>query len=131
MSMLLAIRHQAAGRSDMTLKLLKHAAQLTPWNSEILNLLGEAFEKFSFSLKENRFNSGLLSRDDFIKSLSPEQALNLVKAEGLYTKALISDPLNTRATNNRKRMGSIVKKIDQLRQVIFFIFEPRYCLNAN
>uniref|UniRef100_A0A0R3TJM8 Fido domain-containing protein n=1 Tax=Rodentolepis nana TaxID=102285 RepID=A0A0R3TJM8_RODNA len=57
----------------------------------------------------------LLSPNDFIKSLSSEQAHNLVKAEGLYTKALISDPLNIRAVNNQKRMSSIVKEIDQQR----------------
>ncbi|KAM7540922.1 hypothetical protein Aperf_G00000030075 [Anoplocephala perfoliata] len=115
MSMYLAIKHQSAGRSEMALKLLKHAAQLDPRNSEILNLLGEAFEKMSSSYKENKFDSALLSHENFIKSLSSEQALNLLKAEGLYTKALISDPLNVRATKNRKRMSSIVKKIDQQR----------------
>nr|CDS34457.1 adenosine monophosphate protein transferase [Hymenolepis microstoma] len=115
MSMLLAIKHQAVGRQDMSLKLLKHASKLDPRNSEILNLLGEAFEKLSSTTGGKELDHALLSPDDFIKSLTSEQAHNLVKAEGLYTKALISDPLNIRAVNNQKRMSSIVKEIDQQR----------------
>ncbi|EUB63644.1 Adenosine monophosphate-protein transferase FICD [Echinococcus granulosus] len=115
MSMILAVKHQAAGHSEMALKLLKHAAELDPKNSDILNLLGEAFEKLWITSKGNKINSAVLSYDELITSMSPDQVESIVTADSLYTKALISDPANTRASNNRRRTLPIVEKIDRQR----------------
>ncbi|VDM18351.1 unnamed protein product [Hydatigera taeniaeformis] len=113
--MLLAVKHQAAGRSEMALKLLKHAAELDPSNSDVLNLLGEAFEKLWVVSKGNKVGSAVLNYDGFITSISFEQTENIITAESLYTKALINNPSNIRATNNRQRTLPIVEKIDRLR----------------
>ncbi|CDS40601.1 adenosine monophosphate protein transferase [Echinococcus multilocularis] len=115
MCMILAVKHQAAGHSEMALKLLKHAAELDPKNSDILNLLGEAFEKLWIASKGNKINSAVLSYDELITSMSPDQVESIVTADSLYTKALISNPANTRASNNRRRTLPIVEKIDQQR----------------
>uniref|UniRef100_A0A0R3WCI9 protein adenylyltransferase n=1 Tax=Taenia asiatica TaxID=60517 RepID=A0A0R3WCI9_TAEAS len=115
MSMILAVKHQAAGRTEMALKLLKHAAELDPKNSDVLNLLGEAFEKLWIVSKGHEIDSAVLNYDGLITSMSLDQVENIITAESLYTKALINNPANVRATNNRRRTLPIVEKIDRQR----------------
>lgn len=117
MSMVLAVKHQAAGRPEMALKLLKHAADLDPRNSDVLNLLGEAFEKLWVVSSGHEVDSAILNYDGFTTSMSLDQMENIITAESLYTKALINNPANTRASNNRRRTLPIVEKIDQQRSV--------------
>uniref|UniRef100_A0A5K3EW24 Protein adenylyltransferase n=1 Tax=Mesocestoides corti TaxID=53468 RepID=A0A5K3EW24_MESCO len=115
MSVLLAIKHQANGHSEAALKLLKHAAILDSQNSAILNLLGEAFEKIMTTSNKGQRSSLLVGRDIQENVLSPEQSNMLLTAESFYTKALITDPSNVRASSNRRRTSPIVKKLDQQR----------------
>lgn len=105
--MVLAVKHQANGRHNMALKLLKHAVELDPQNAIILNLLGEAFEKLS---APNGSQILVASGWNFLES-----AENIVSAEAWYTKALISDPMNNKAQSNRQRTSPIVDKVDQQR----------------
>ena len=113
--MLMAVKHQAIGRTKTALKLLKHAAELDPRNSDILILLGEAFERSWIFAEGKDSKSALSNPDGFIRALTREQAKYIVVAESLYTKALIIDPAHIRATQNRARMLPIVEKIDQQR----------------
>ncbi|XP_076307565.1 protein adenylyltransferase Fic-like [Tachypleus tridentatus] len=82
----MAIRMKDAGKNEKALKLFQHAMALNPLHPDILNHYGEFIE---------------------------EQNKDFIKANHLYTRALIVCPDHSKAIVNRGRTLPVVEELDQ------------------
>ncbi|XP_013786133.2 adenosine monophosphate-protein transferase FICD homolog [Limulus polyphemus] len=85
-SLNMAIRMKDAGKNEKALKLFQHAMALNPLHPDILNHYGEFIE---------------------------EQNKDFIKADHLYTRALIFCPDHSKAIVNRGRTLPMVEELDQ------------------
>ncbi|CAF5112191.1 unnamed protein product, partial [Rotaria magnacalcarata] len=85
-SLHLALRLIAENKFEKARKVFEHALTLDPYNSEILIEYGQFLE--------HHHN-------------------DLIRAENLYTRALVKQPINARALELKKRTSPLVEEIDQ------------------
>ncbi|KAL3317241.1 hypothetical protein Ciccas_004106 [Cichlidogyrus casuarinus] len=92
---------------DRALKLLNHALQLDPTNSEIINLIGEILEELSHG---GELSTSLQYLPNYLTDLD---ASSLIEADRHYMRAYLANPDYEGASLNLHRTSTFVLRYDK------------------